>query len=60
LNGFTFENEESKLAVEATQKKYGGDVTMYNFAIDNNMKEYITEKISAKIPFVVHKQQIIH
>jgi hypothetical protein len=60
LNGFTFENEESKTAVEAAQKKYGESVTMFNFSVDKNLKDYITEKISAKIPFIVHKQQVVH
>jgi hypothetical protein len=60
VNGFTFENEESKAAVEAAIKKYGESVTMFNFTVDKNLKDYIAEKVSTKIPFVVHKQQIVH
>jgi hypothetical protein len=33
---------------------------MFNFAVDKNLKDYITEKVATKVPFVVHKQQIVN
>lgn len=45
--------------MEEASQKYGDNITVFNVAVDKNMKQYVNEKLGKKLPFVVHKKAII-
>lgn len=58
IDGFTFENGNSQTVLEQAKQKYGENVAIYNVGIDKNMKEFVLERISKALPFIVHKNAL--
>lgn len=41
IDGFAFENNNSEAAVNEARKRFGEDITIYNIALDNRIKDYV-------------------
>lgn len=52
MDGFSFENKNSEMAIKEAKEKHG-NVSIYNVGIDDSMKEYLTGTMKLKLPFVV-------
>lgn len=52
VDGFSFENKNSEMAIKEAKEKHG-NVSIYNVGIDDSMKEYLTGTMKLKLPFVV-------
>ena len=57
MDGFSFENKHSELAIKEGKEKHG-NVQIYNVGIDQEMKEYLTETLKQKLPFMVKEGKI--
>ena len=58
-DGFPFENQITKDLVLRVREKYGGESKIYNVAVDESQKSYITENLKHKLPYVVHKKNVV-